>query len=133
MVTKMEAVRFRRELRDHIDLHAMDTLSGHTLVDGIGCRHHGHDRPPPALDDIIECLADPGHLRDDPALGHLRGGALAHLRVQAAAMNTLVTTLRSLPVTTQREGATLGQQPRPRHTLGHTPASPRRPLRRHRR
>ena len=107
MVAKMEAVRFRRELRDHIDLHAMDTLSGHTLKDGIGfwCRRYGHDRPPPALDGIIECLADPGHLRDDPALGHLRGGALEHLRLQAGAMREHVTTLRSLPAATKRGDA----------------------------
>lgn len=106
MVATMEAVRFRRELSDHIDLHAMDTLSGHTLVDGIGfyCRRYGHDRPPAALDDIIERLADPGHLRDDPALGHLRGEALAHLRVQAAAMRKHATTLRSLPAPTESEG-----------------------------
>lgn len=107
MVTMMEAVRFRRELCDHIDLHAMDTLSDHTLVDGIGfwCRRYGHDRPPPDLDDIIECLADPGHLRDDPALGDLRGEALAHLRIQAAAMSKHATALRSLPAPTEREGS----------------------------
>ena len=48
MVAKMQAVRFRRELRDHIDLYVMDTLSGHALKDGIGfwCRRYGDARPP---------------------------------------------------------------------------------------
>lgn len=44
-------------------------------------------------------------MRDDPALGHLHGEALAHLRIQAAAMRKHVTTLRSLPASTERDCA----------------------------
>ncbi len=88
LATKLEIIRFRSKLRDHIDLYAIDTLSGYTLEDGVGfyCRRFGHDDLPPDFGDTIRHLADAGTLPDDPAFEHIKGEVLEHLSSRATAL-----------------------------------------------
>lgn len=85
MATKLDAVTRRATLRDYIDIYALDASAACSLEDGLThyCTRNGHDYPPPAYEQLIRLLEEPGVLAGDPQHADIGQTALAHLRNRA--------------------------------------------------
>lgn len=98
LATKLEIIRFRPKLRDYIDLYAIDTLSSHSLEDGLAfyCCRFGHDALPQDFAETVRLLADPGALPPDPHFDSMKAKVLGHLRARAAELGRFAAQQQSL-------------------------------------
>ena len=85
LASKLDVIRRRPELRDYIDLYAIDTLGGVSIEDGIDfyCTRYGHETLPGHFEQTVKLLRNAGRLRSDPRFEPLAQTALDHLRVRS--------------------------------------------------
>ena len=81
LASKMDVILYRPQLRDYIDLAAIDASSPYKLEDGLRFHFHRYGITPTHTDAarMVELLKKPGALRSDDVLEHRREEVLAYL------------------------------------------------------
>lgn len=82
LASKLDVILYRPQLRDYIDLVAIDTSGVYTLEDGLLFHMHRYGTSPTSrdIDRIIDLLDEPGALRADRVFGDQQDETLAYLR-----------------------------------------------------
>lgn len=82
LASKLDVILYRPQLRDYIDLAAIDTSGVYTLEDGLlfHMRRYGTNPTSRDIDRIIDLLDEPGTLRTDRVFGDQLDDTLAYLR-----------------------------------------------------
>ena len=95
--TKLDVIMYRPQLRDYIDIAALDRASGHRIEDGLTfwARRFGRRIQSRAADRIVNLLEDPGHLPPDRDFGDVRGETLGYLNERAGEVRRTLGALRS--------------------------------------
>lgn len=89
LASKLDLLLYRRKLRDHIDLAAIDSQSPYSLEDGL-LFHMARYGPVPEgyeLSRIISLLEDPGQLDADPLFDSQRDRVMSYLKDRAHALH----------------------------------------------
>ena len=81
LASKLDVILYRPQLRDYIDLVAIDTAGPYTLEDGLLFHMHRYGTTPTSrdIDRIIDLLDEPGALRTDRVFGDQQDETLAYL------------------------------------------------------
>lgn len=97
LAMKLEAVSQRRQLRDYIDLAAIDRMTACSLESGIDCyrRKYLYDEypSPAAMRRVAAALSDHSCLPPDPLCEHARSDALGYLTTRARDVHRHISSL----------------------------------------